>query len=168
MTYAVLVQQFSRVLGNLDGWLAKAAEHATSRGFSPDAFLATRLAPDMLPFARQVQIACDAAKAAAAQVSGEAAPRFPDDETTLAALRERIAKTRAFIDALKFDSPVAQDGARRVLVGFPPDKKLSLHDYITLRQVPNFHFHLVTAYALLRQGGVVLGKADYLGPLPLE
>lgn len=168
MSYADLARQFSRSLGQLDAWLGKAADHAAARGFSPDAFLASRLAPDMLNFTKQVQIACDAAKASAANISGQTAPRFADDETTLAALRERIAKTRAWIDGLDFASPVAGDGARRVLVGFPPEKKLSLHDYVLMRQVPNFHFHLVTAYALLRQGGVVLGKADYLGDLPLE
>lgn len=99
-------------------------------------------------------------------MSGTAAPRFEDNETTLAQLRERVAKTRAWIDGLSYDA-ASTDGARLVPVGFPPDKKLSLHDYIVMRQMPNFHFHLVTAYALLRANGVQLGKSNYLGSLPL-
>ena len=164
--YADVIRQFSFSLGNLDGWLAKAEAHAQSRGWSPDAYLATRLAPDMLPFVKQIQIACDAAKAAAANVSGQTAPRFADDEATLADLRQRVAKTRAWIDGLSFGAEAA-DGERLVPVGFPPDKKMRLHDYVLMRQVPNFHFHLVAAYALLRSAGVQLGKGDYLGAIPM-
>ncbi len=165
--YADIVRQFSFSLNNLDHWLEKAAAHAEARGFSPDTFLATRLAPDMLPFTKQVQIACDAAKAAGAAVSATTSPRFEDNEATLGALRERIGKTRGWLDGLNFSDPVCSDGSRMVPVGFPPDKKMRLHDYMLMRQVPNFHFHLVTAYALLRSGGVQIGKGDFLGAIPM-
>ncbi len=79
---------------------------------------------------------------------------------------QRVAKTRAWIDGLSFGAEAA-DGERLVPVGFPPDKKMRLHDYVLMRQMPNFHFHLVAAYALLRSAGVQLGKGDYLGAIPM-
>jgi hypothetical protein len=165
--YPTLIRQFNRTLSNLEAILAKAEAHAAQHNLQSDVFLQARLAPDMFPLARQVQIACDAAKAAASAVAGQVAPRFADDETTLATLRERVAKTHAYIDGLDLTGPVSLDADRLVPAGYPPDKKLRLHDYVVVRQLPNFHFHVVTAYALLRHWGVPIGKGDYLGQLPL-
>jgi hypothetical protein len=166
--YGAIVQQFSKMLGNLDGFLAKAEAYATERGFAVDNFLQARLAPDMFSFVRQVQVATDVCKITAARVAGVTPPSFPDNETTFAELRARIARTRAFVAELDLDSAAAQDGERRVPAGFPPDKTMRLHDYVVMRQLANFHFHVGTAYNLLRAGGVPLGKADFLGNLPME
>lgn len=165
--YAQIVRQFDFSLGNLDVILGKAEQSAQARGFAPENFLTARLSPDMLPFVKQVQIACDACKIAAARVADVAPPSFPDTETTFAELHERIAKTRGFVQGLDLDAPVARDGQRRVPAGYPANMTMTLHDYIVMRQVANFYFHVVTAYDLLRAGGVPIGKADYLGPLPM-
>lgn len=165
--YAVIVQQFDVTLGNLDAILDKANGNAVARGFAADVFLQARLAPDMLAFGRQVQIACDIAKGAAAHVAGQTPPRFEDNEATLVELRARIAKTREYIASLDLTVAAASDGERLVTPGYPPGKQMRLHDYVVVRQLPNFHFHVVTAYGLLRHWGVPLGKADYLGELPL-
>ncbi len=166
--YATLISQLQFSLGNLDGILAKAADNAASRGFAPEAFLTARLAPDMFALTRQVQITCDACKIAAARVADVAPPAFADTETTVAELRQRIAKTMQFVDSLDLTTTAAQDGSRRVPAGYPPDKTMSLHDYIVKRQVANFYFHMATAYGLLRHWGVPVGKGDYLGALPME
>ena len=166
--YATLVQQIAFSLRNLDGILAKASDNAASRGFAPDALLTARLAPDMFALPRQVQIACDTCKNAAARVANVPPPAFADTETTVAELRQRIAKTVEFVESLDLAAPAAQDGGRRVPAGFPPDKTMTLHDYIVMRQIPNFYFHLATAYGLLRTWGVPVGKGDYLGALPMQ
>ena len=163
--YGSIVQQFSKMLGNLDGFLAKAEANATDRGFPVDNFLQARLAPDMFPL---VQVATDVCKITASRVANVAPPPFPDTETTIAELRARIARTRAFVAELDLESAAARDGERRVPAGFPPDKTMRLHDYVVMRQLGNFHFHVVTAYNLLRAGGVPVGKADFLGTLPME
>lgn len=166
--YSKIIRQFEFTLGNLDAILSKAEAYAQSRGFPPENFLSARLSPDMLPFIKQIQIACDGCKIAAARVADVAPPAFPDTESTFAELHERIAKTRAFVQGLDLESPAAQDGTRRVPAGYPPDKTMTLHDYIVMRQIANFYFHVVTAYDLLRAGGVPVGKADYLGDLPMS
>jgi hypothetical protein len=163
--YHDIVDQFSFSLANLEGILAKAEAFAASHNFGPDVFLASRLAPDMLPFVRQVQIACDAAKNAGAAVAAVAPPKMPDTEASLAELRARIAQTRAFLDGL--DCVTHADPERLVSAGYPPDKRMRLHDYLVMRQMPNFYFHVTAAYALLRHWGVPVGKGDYLGELPL-
>lgn len=154
---------FKSGLSNLAHCLNKAAANAEMRGFSADAFNALRLAPDMLPFASQIRIACDSAKNGAARVSGIEAPKFADDETTFVQLQERIEKTRAWLEALPSD---AFDGKEANDVTFPigknKTKTMPADAYLKHHALPNFYFHAVTAYNLLRQGGVPLGKADYL------
>ena len=154
---------FKAGLTNLTHCLNKAAANAEKRGFSPDAFVILRLAPDMLPFAAQIRIACDAAKNGTARVSGLEAPKFADDETTFAQLQERISKTLAWLDTVPAD---AFDGREAQDITFPAgkDKTRTMpgEAYLKHNALPNFFFHLVTAYNLLRQGGVNLGKMDYL------
>ncbi len=165
--YSTFVQQFARSLENLSGVIAKARNYAQERGFDENNFLTMRLAPDMLPFVSQVRIACDTAKNLAARAADEAPPSHPDDETSLEELQARIAKVTTYLrsfDGAKLD---ATDGKRIVPVGFPPGQGIELRDYLVQRQVPNFYFHMVTAYALLRHGGVAVGKSDYLGALPV-
>jgi hypothetical protein len=163
--YYLAIRQFARSLKNLDGVLDKAVKHAEARKFDVNNFINDRLFPDMLPFVAQVRIACDNAKAAAANLSGKEAPKHEDNETTFPELRARIAKCLAYLDtftAADFEKTTAQ-----TLVRFPnrPGKALHADEYLFGRQFPNFYFHLTTAYDLLRHGGVELGKTDYLGPL---
>lgn len=154
---------FKTGLTNLSHCLNKAAAYAEKRGFSPDAFVPLRLAPDMLPFASQIRIACDAAKNGTARVSGLEAPRFSDDETTFAQLQARIHKTLAWLESVPAD---AFDGREAQNITFPTGKETTRtmpgEAYLKHSALPNFYFHLVTAYNLLRHGGVDLGKMDYL------
>jgi uncharacterized protein len=152
------------MLGNLDYFLVKAKAHAETKKYDPANLLATRLAPDMLPFTRQVLIACDASKFGISRLAGVEAPKFDDTESTIEQLRERIAKTIAFIDSVaaeKIDGsedkditfPVGRDGSTRTMKG---------EAYLKHWVLPNMFFHVTTAYALLRHNGVELGKTDYL------
>lgn len=157
---------FKAGLTNLSHCLDKASSNAQKRNFSPDAFIVLRLAPDMLPFAAQIRIACDAAKNGTARVSGLEAPKFSDDENTFAQLQERIAKTLVWLETVPanaFDGREAKDIT--FPVGAGKTRTLSGEAYLKHYALPNFFFHVVTAYNLLRQAGVDLGKADYLmGP----
>ncbi len=152
------------MLGNLDHFLVKADAHAQAKKFDPANLLAARLAPDMLPLTRQVLIACDASKFGVARLTGVEAPKFDDTESSIEQLRERIAKTIAFIDTVPAEKingtedkditfPVGRDGATRTMKGLA---------YLQHWVLPNFFFHITTAYALLRHNGVELGKPDFL------
>ena len=156
--YTVSVPIFVRGLKNLDHLLVK----ATDCGIDPRSLLEARLIEDMPPLPRQVQIACDTAKFAAMRVGGAPALPMADDETTLAELRARIAKT---IDYLEGVDPAGFDGRENAEVVFKlPNQDLTFTgtSYITDFALPNFFFHVTTAYALLRMKGVGIGKMDYL------
>ena len=166
--YYLIIRQFMRSLKNLDVIMEKAEKHADARKFDVNNFLTQRLYPDMLPFTVQVRIACDTAKAAAANVAGKTAPAHEDNETTFAELRGRITRCLGYLETLsakdfertKADQPVKlPDRPSR------PGKSLRAEEYLVARQIPNFYFHVVTAYDILRQGGVEIGKNDYLGSL---
>lgn len=161
--HSASVPVFTRMLDNLLGWLSKAQAHATAKKFDAGVLLGTRLAPDMLPFVRQVQIACDAAKFGVARLAGADAPKFEDSETTLEELRQRIQKTIEYISSV----PAAQVNGSEQRDITVPGRNGSLtftgEDYLRQFALPNFFFHVTTAYALLRHNGVELGKADYLG-----
>jgi hypothetical protein len=163
--HSASVPIFTRMLGNLLTWLDKAEAYAAAKKFEPGVLLVTRLAPDMLPFTRQVQIACDTAKFGVARVAGVDAPKFEDNEASFAELRERIRKTLDFVASV----PAAQiDGTEDKDVTLPRrDGPLVLkaEAYLKNHVLPNFFFHLTTAYALLRHNGVDVGKSDFLGKL---
>ena len=166
MEYQV-VRQFIRSLKNLDAILDKAQKHAESRKFDPDNYFGMRLFPDMLPFSAQVRIACDTAKGTAANLAGKEAPKHEDNEKSFVELRGRIAKCLAYLESF-----TEQDFANvkpDTLIRLPnrPGKALRAREYLIARQVPNFYFHVTTAYGLLRSNGVELGKSDYLGHLDL-
>lgn len=154
---------FTRMLGNLAKWIDKAEAHAQAKKFDPAVYLAARLAPDMLPFTRQVQIACDGAKFCVARLASIEAPKHEDSETSLADLKGRIAKTIAFMQSV----PAAQiDGAEDRDIQVPRRDGVMVmkgEPYLKHYALANFHFHVTIAYALLRHNGVELGKADYLG-----
>ena len=161
------VLQMSKMLGNLDRWLAKAVAFGESRKFDPNTLLHARLAPDMFPLLRQVQSACDGAKFLAARTSGKQPPKHPDDETTIDQLRARIANVREYLAGFAPDDFAGAD-ARVVPLGFMPGKGLSAEDFAREMSIPNTYFHLVTAYAILRHNGVDLGKGDYLGRMNIR
>jgi hypothetical protein len=154
---------FLRMLTNLDQLLAKAEDNAKARGFDPNLLVTQRLAPDMRPLSSQIQLASDSAKGAMARLSGGTPPAMPDTETTIDQLRARIAAT---IDYVKSVPAEAVDGSeeRDVVLRTPsgdiPFKGLA---FLTGFALPNFLFHVTTAYAILRHSGVPLGKLDFLG-----
>lgn len=154
---------FKTALSNLSYCLKKAQTNAEARKFSADVFVGQRLAPDMLPFASQIRIACDAAKNGTARVSGLEAPKLADDETTFAQLQERVAKTLAWLETVPAD---AFDGRETQDITFPVGKEatrtMEAGAYLAHWAIPNVYFHVTTAYALLRQAGVDLGKGDFL------
>jgi len=154
---------FVRMLGNVAQWLDKAEAHAKARNFEPAVYLTARLAPDMLPFTNQVQIACDAVKFGVARLAVIDAPKFADDEKSLGELRERIRKTIDFVQSVPAERI---DGTEDKDVVVPRrDGSVTLKGEPYLKQVvlPNLFFHVTMTYALLRHWGVELGKADYLG-----
>jgi hypothetical protein len=154
---------FKAMLGNLSHILDKGQAHAEARKFDPVALLQYRLAPDMLPFTRQIQIACDSAKNGVARISGVEAPRFEDNEATFPELKARIQKTLDYLDTVLSES---MDGTEEKDITFPigrdKTRTMKAEAYLKLSVFPNFYFHITMAYAILRHNGVDLGKADYL------
>ena len=155
---------FIRMLSNLLTWLDKAEAHAAARKFDTNNYLGLRLAPDMLPFVRQIQIASDSAKGAMGRLAGAELPKWDDNEASFAELRARVART---IDYVKSFEPAQIDGSesRPITVPRRTGDPLQFDGETFLKHyaLPNFFFHLTTAYALLRQAGVEIGKGDYLG-----
>ena len=154
---------FLRMLGNLDALLDKAEKYGKERNFDPNLLVTSRLAPDMRPLSAQIQLASDTSKFAMARLSGGSAPPMADTETTIAELRERIRKT---VDYIKSVPANAIDGSedREVVLKFPNgEMKFTGLNYLTSFVLPNFLFHVTTAYAILRHNGVPLGKRDFLG-----
>lgn len=165
--YLALFHQMKKQLGQLDAWFAAAAEHGTARKFDPNVLLQARLAPDQFAFTRQVQIACDTAKLAAARLTGVDAPVHADTETTLDELRARVTSVLGFLEGL---TAAKLEGAADRTVSQPrwEGKTMSGADYFVEHAVPNFFFHLTHVYAILRHNGVAIGKRDYLGALSLR
>jgi hypothetical protein len=161
--YQASVPYFLRMLGNLKKLLAKGAARAEARKFDPMVLFNARLAPDMLPLARQVQIASDNAKGCAARLAGIDAPKFDDTEATYAQLSERIDKTIAFLKTVKQEQVDGSEG-RDIVLKFPNQTfEFKGLGYLTGFAIPNFTFHIVTAYNILRHNGVEIGKSDFLG-----
>ena len=161
--HSASVPIFVRMLGNVTVWFDKAEAHAVARKFETSVYLGARLAPDMLPLAKQVQIACDTVKFCVARLAGAESPKFDDTETTLSQLRERINATIAYAKSI----PAAQiDGSEQRDISMPRrDGTIIMkgEDYLKHFALPNFFFHLTTTYALLRHCGVEVGKLDFLG-----
>ena len=155
---------FVKMLQSMLRWLDRAQAHAQVRKFDTANYLGMRLAPDMLPFTRQIQIASDAAKGGMARLAGVEVPKWEDNEQTFDDLRTRIRRT---IDYVKSFEPSQVDGSESREVSVPVRNGEPLQytgeDYLRQLALPNFFFHVTTAYALLRHAGVELGKGDYLG-----
>jgi len=163
--YDVSIPIFTLSLTNLSAILDKAASHQESKKVDPKVIPQARLIVDMLPLSAQIQIACDTAKGAAARLAGVEPPKHEDTEATLAELKARVAKTLDFIKTIK---PEQFQGAetRDIVLKFPQTTlKFTGINYLTNFVLPNFFFHVTTAYALLRKNGVDLGKRDFLGPI---
>ena len=155
-------------LNALSGVLDKAVAFAAAKKVDAAVLLGYRLAPDMFALARQVQVACDQAKNGAARLAGTEAPKFEDTETTLEQLKERIAKTVAYLKTL--DAKAIDASADREIT-FPlgPAKgQMMGGDYLNHFVLPNFYFHLTAAYAIVRHCGVEVGKRDFLGAIPIK
>jgi uncharacterized protein len=153
----------THMLANMLTWLDKAQAHAEARKFSPDSYLALRFAPDMLPFTKQVQIACDMAKGCMARLSGAEPPKWDDTEATLEDLRARIRRTMDYIASVPAASVDGSEAREVVLQLRAGERRFSGESYLKHWVLPNFYFHATTTYALLRQAGVELGKGDFLG-----
>ena len=161
--YTLTVPLFIKTLGGLKNVLIKAEEH----GADEKTLLRDALAPDMFPFVRQVQIACDQAKGAAARLSGKENPSFPDIEATLTELKARIDKTIEFIGSVP-ESAFTGAETKQITLPYFPGKYLTGSDYVREYVLPNFFFHTTIAYGLVRKAGVQIGKADFMNGLPLK
>ncbi len=156
------ITHFSVMLANLDHWLQTATANAGQRGFEVDVLVPARLAPDQFTLAQQVQSACDQAKYAAAYLSGQKPPSHPDTEKTIAELRNRIQTCREYLGTFK---PGAFEGGeqRDVSPAWMQGHSVKGERYLIRIGIPNFYFHVTTAYAILRHNGVPLGKQDFVG-----
>lgn len=162
MSTFATISQFSRMLKNLDQWLEKGTAYAQTKGFDPDVLAQARLAPDQYALVQQVQSACDAAKYAAAYLSGQKAPSHPDTEKTIAELRARIQTCVTYVESIAA-SQFAGGEDRSVSPPWMEGHSVRGDHYLTRIAVPNFYFHVTTAYAILRHNGVDLGKRDFVG-----
>jgi hypothetical protein len=160
--HGITAPVFTRMLRNLSAILAKAEQQAKARGYDPAVLLNARLAPDMFHLTRQVQIATDQAKGCMARLAGHAPEAIEDTETSFAELHARIAKVIGIVEGY---SEAQLEGAetRDVTVKIPNDEmKFKGLDYVNTWAMPNFYFHVTTAYTILRHNGIELGKRDFL------
>ena len=164
--YQITAPVFIHNLKNLASILKKAADSAKARGIDPAVMLHSRLAPDMFPLVRQVQIVTDNAKGCCARLTGTQAPVFEDGDDDFAQLQKRIKETLAFIRGLKkqqFTDAAGSTVEMKLPIG---TLSFSAEDYVKGWAYPNFYFHFTTAYNILRHNGVEVGKADFLGIVP--
>jgi hypothetical protein len=162
--YVSSIPVFKQMLGGLAVILAKADAHAADKHIEQEALTQARLFPDMFPLAKQVQIACDFARGVSARLAGAEVPKYEDNEQTLAQLGELIDRTLSFIDG--FTPAQIKDSAQREIVtrpGTPKERRFNGHAYLLSYGLPQFFFHVTTAYALLRHNGIEIGKRDYMG-----
>jgi hypothetical protein len=161
--YQASAPRFANTLNNLSKILDKAQAYADAKKLDPTVLTSFRLYPDMFPLARQIQIATDGAKGAMARLAGVDIPKFDDSEKTIAELKERIARTVAFIESIK---PAQVDGSEEKEIVFPgggKERRFKGMQYLLGWAHPNFYFHVTTTYNILRHCGVEVGKVDFLG-----
>lgn len=161
--YQASVPVFAQILTNLEKWLTKAEAYAEAKKFDPNNLVTARLAVDMLPLARQIQIATDHAKGATARLAGIENPVYSDNETTIGELKARIAKTLEFVKSVKaaqFEGAETRDVTMKI-GGQSVTWKGPI--YLNHFAFPNFYFHVTTAYNILRHNGLDIGKRDFIG-----
>ena len=161
--YGATTPVFNQLLGGLAACIDKAAAHCEAKKIDPVTLINYRLFPDMFTFARQVQIASDTAKGAAARLGGVDIPKYDDTETTFAQLKERITKTLAFVNSVKPEQFAGAEDRDITLPMRAGPLTFKGQTYAMHFALPNFYFHCATAYNILRHNGVELGKGDYLG-----
>ena len=161
--YDASIPPMIRTLQNLSKILDKAVAQAKAKDLALSSLLEARLAPDMHPFTRQIQIATDGAKGCAARLAGVEPPSFPDTETTFPELHARIAKTIAYLQSIGADKLAGAEDRKITLKNPNRTLEFSGKDFLTGFALPNFYFHVTTAYGLLRHKGIEIGKMDYLG-----
>jgi len=161
-TFHNTVPQLINVMTCIENFLAKAEAHAESKKYDVNNWIQSRLAPDMYPLLKQIQIAGDMAKNGVARLAGQEPARFEDNESTIAELRQRMTKTIAYLKTFK---PENFNGCEDRLINLPwaAGKQMVGSDYITQMMLPNVYFHAAMTYAILRAGGVDLGKVDFIG-----
>ena len=172
--YTITVPPFIKALTALSGILGKLDTHASGKQMDwhppkmqEEALLHSHLIADQFPFLRQVQIACDNAKGGAARLAEIEIPKFEDNEKTVEELKARIDKTVKFLKTIKPEQVIGKE-AVKVSLPYWGGKHMNGADYVNNYLIPNFYFHVTTAYSILRKNGVDLGKADYMGDLPLK
>ena len=161
--YSASIPAMIRTLGNLDTLLDKAIAHAAARKIDDAAFVEARLFPDMFTFARQIRVATDMAKGAGARLAGIDIPKFEDNEKTLPELKARVRKAMDFLKTLTAAQIDGTEDKAITLTAGPNTFNFKGLDYLNAWVLPNFYFHVATAYNLLRHGGVEIGKMDFLG-----
>ena len=161
--YQASTPVFIRMLGNLSSILDKATAHAEAKKIDPAIFINARLAPDMYPLSRQIKIATDMAKGCAARLAGIEVPSYEDNESTFPDLQARIAKTVTFLQSVSAEQ-INGSEERKVTLKLR-DKEISFlgQPYLLNFVLPNFYFHITTAYAILRHNGLEIGKMDFVG-----
>ena len=169
MMYKIVVTQFSKMLGNLQSIIDKAATHAEQKKFEMDVLLQSRLSPDQFNLIRQVQIACDTAKLGVARLTDKEqdVPNHPDTEQTIDEVKARIQSVIGYLGAFS-EADFTDAGQWRITQPRWKGKSLSGEEFLLQHVIPNFYFHVTTAYAILRHNGVEVGKKDYLGALPYQ
>lgn len=172
--YTVTVPVMAKALTALDAILDKATLYTQSKAterrpaeYFENALLQSRIIFDQFPLVQQVQVACDNAKGAAARLAGVEMPKYEDNETTIAQLKARIEKTLAFLKTITPEQIKGKEDTK-ISLSHWNGKYLTGFEYATEQALPNFFFHLTTAYAIMRHNGVELGKSDYIGGLPLK
>ena len=162
--YKTSIPVFKQLLNGLSTILTKAEAYAAEKKFEPAVLLNARLYPDMFPLIRQVQVAADFAKSVSARLAGVEVPAYEDNEQTFADLQTRISRTLSFIDSLTLAQFEGSETREIVLrPGTPKEKKLVGHNYLINYGLPQFFFHVTTAYAILRHNGLAVGKGDFMG-----
>ena len=160
----LIVLEMKKLLGQINSWLDKAAAHATAKKYDVNTLLQARLAPDQFPLVRQFQAVCDQAKYAVGRTTGKDIPSHPDTEQTVDEIRARVASTIAYLDTFT-KNDFESLASRTVTTPRWEGKSMTATDYLVEHAMPNFFFHLTTAYAILRHNGVDVGKRDFLGQL---
>lgn len=161
--YQASAPRFANMLRNLSALIDKAEAHCAAKKIDPAALTGYRLYPDMFPFTRQVQIACDTAKGAAARLAGVEIPKHEDTEQSFAELKARIAKTLDFVESVPASKIDGSEEKEIVLAMRSGERRFKGMQYLLGFAYPNFYFHVTTAYDILRHNGVELGKTDYIG-----
>jgi hypothetical protein len=160
--YSQTVPVFTKMLTNAKHWLDKGVAWAEQRKFDPNNYVGMRLAPDMLHFAHQIRIAGDGAKGCVGRLAGVELPKYEDNEATIVELQARLDKTIAYVSGFTAAQIDGTEGKEIVLALRSGEVKTNGLDYVTYRVLPNFYFHMTTAYAILRHNGVDVGKQDFL------